>query len=422
MPEVTGNGLPVSTKRDLILPSGLFELVDAKFKRGLTDDVYTLREILSNDNCEILLPTKDKFYKYIKSQVWSENPSINLIQYCFFILSGLLYLPSIIISFYNSSFLAANTNITGETHHSILMHNFAVAWGDYVVPFIITTGIAGIFPLIVFISKIKSNNNKITDILDSVDVERKKTIQDHNLIASFFTLCEILHQIKLAKENTTDTNHQDIINDVISTCKKYDIHDSEIIHSPHLSIEQLNLNQLDTNIRNYLLSKKYSEITKNIICKINSRIDKLEEKALLNASSKKVNPDFKSNLSESKVIQNKMLSILADICAKKIDVRESPIPIPVLLTRDLDLIGVREALFEYWGDLNPKDLVIHYTVDFEFLSRIVLIMYCKRFPEDFYEPTIGVTQRPLIRQGPCLTYPPPPIKHSSSLYQDYFQP
>lgn len=419
MPIIAGNGLPVGAKKNLALRSGLFELVDAKFKRGLTDKKYTLREILESGNCEVLLPERKKFYKYVKDQIQNENPKINIFQYSLFILAGLLYIPPIVTGFYRSGFVTADTSLTGETHHSLIIHNYSVVWGDYFVPFIITTCIAGVFPLIVLLSKIKEDKKKISDLLDSVEAERDDTISEHKLISCFFTLCEVLYKIRVAKASQdSELQRQDILQDLFTICQKYNIEYVKITKNPYVKIYQLSLDELDSNLREYLLSESFSGITKNIICKIQEHITDLKKKALLNPGCKKISANFERALCNDSLTKNKVLDIISDFCIEKIDVREDPLPVPIFLTRDLDLIGVREALFEYWGDLDPTELVIHYTIDFNYLSSSILIKYSERHPKEFYQQESCLVRKPDLRQAPALGYTPQPIlPHTSYLEQ-----
>lgn len=416
MPSVVGNGLPVASKKHSVFHSGLFELVDAKFKRGYTDRKYTLREILSNDNCDVLLPKKDKFYKYIKAQIQNDNPTTSIIQYLLFIAIGFLYIPSVFFSFYKSGFVAGDQSILNETHHSLLTHNFAVAWGDYFVPFVITAGMAGIFPLILIMNKKKLDEKKISDILDSVDTEREDTIKEHELISCFFILCEILYKIRINIGNSQNNLiSQEIKKDLTTVCDKYNIKKYDIINCPYTSLREVSLSDLYNWLSNYLLSKKFSSIFKTIICKMREKITQLQKDELLSNSVKKINSQFEYNLGNSILTRKRVIDIISEICIGKIDVIEDPLPQPVLLTRDLDLLGVREALFEYWGDLNKEDLIMPYTVDLNYLSSKILILYSKHYPYDFYNLETYYVQAPLV---PLLRstmqledYRPDPLQH-----------
>lgn len=68
-------------------------------------------------------------------------------------------------------------------------------------------------------------------------------------------------------------------------------------------------------------------------------------------------------------------------------------------------------MFEYWGDLEPDKLVIHYTVDFNYLSSQIIIKYSEIHPQDFYQQLQPITsvRRPCIRQAPVLEYHPEPL-------------
>lgn len=406
MPSIAANGLPIKSRQNIHLHSGLFELVDAKFRRGFTGERQTLSEVLANDNCEVVLPTKKQFYKYVKAQIQNEKPIVNVLQCLFYITAGLLYLPTVFTGYYAAGHLSADENQSNDEHYSAHMHNFGIVWGDYCVPFIVTFGIAGVFPFIILLLKIRTEQKKILDILESVDTERTNTIREHKLIACFFTFCEILHRINQANQDPTNIIlHQAIKQDVYAVCVKYGVSIIEIIGAAHFDIFSLDLTCLDANIRKHLLSNKYFEITKNINYLIFKYLDKLKLDSVLIPNSKKVSPLFVQTLAVSSIIRNRILDIISDITAEKIDPEECSLTLPVLLTRDLDLLGVREALFEFWGDLSSEELVIHYTIDFNELSIKIINEYSDRFPEDFYRQVPGSVRYPLVYRAPVSHQP-----------------
>jgi hypothetical protein len=278
------------------------------------------------------------------------------------------------------------------------------------VPFVITLGIAGLYPMLVFLSKIKLDEKKIADLLDSVDAERKDTISEHKLISCFFSLCEILYKIKKnPDELELEEQQKQIISELLLNCQKYSIPYNKIFNRPYANFYDYELGILDSNIRDFLLSEHFAGINKTIICKMREHITDLKKKSLLNPGCKKIDSQFESGLSGSSEIKNKVLDIIAEICVKKIDVREDPLPQPIYLTRDLDLLGVREALFEYWGDLPQDELIIHYTIDFNYLSSKILIEYSERYPKEFYRQADCPVRQPVLRLAPALEYIPRPV-------------
>ncbi len=360
-PSITEFGMPIQTQMDAPHHTHMTSrpVARSSHPRGLiTPTDLTLSEVLAKTEWETILPPFPKLSKHIETVLLNQTSKYNKILNIINFIASFFFLTGAIGTFYRFWYYQ-NNYILNQSEPDSESGRVITGGFFYLGSFIIT--ICSAIINLVILYKIKKNTKQRIEIIKK-DYEplRAERIKNHKLKQSFFSILEIIYQLKSLNVINAEyyTKFGALVEKLEENFKRINLYPT-LVDPGVTHITSMPIDTVIFKLKQLLLSREFEYVINKITKYLTKNILEIINKSIFSTSYDPIKDGYLDNIKHDFYTRCMLLDAFAEISIMKRKLKTSHLLIDAKIIKERTLSTTVESLREYWMEAELSDKSIY---------------------------------------------------------------